>query len=70
VACIIPPVVAVCVAVSVMLGTSMTMSVLIVLAQVMIYIAVYGRLVRGRWIAGEASRMSADVDVSANAKLR
>jgi UDP-N-acetylmuramyl pentapeptide phosphotransferase/UDP-N-acetylglucosamine-1-phosphate transferase len=70
VACIIPPVVAVCVAVSVMVGTSIAMSVLAVLAQVILYVAVYGRLVRGRWIPGEAGRIDADVDVSVNAKLR
>jgi hypothetical protein len=34
----------------------------------MIYIAVYGRLVRGRWTTGEAGRIEADVSV--NAKLR
>jgi UDP-N-acetylmuramyl pentapeptide phosphotransferase/UDP-N-acetylglucosamine-1-phosphate transferase len=70
VACIIPPVVAVCVAVSVMVGTSVAMSVLAVLAQLILYVAVYGRLVRGRWIPGEAGRIDADVDVSVNAKLR
>jgi UDP-N-acetylmuramyl pentapeptide phosphotransferase/UDP-N-acetylglucosamine-1-phosphate transferase len=68
VACIIPPVVAVCVAVSVLVGTSIAMSMLTVLAQVVIYVVVYGRLVRGRWTAGEASRIGADVSV--NAKLR
>jgi UDP-N-acetylmuramyl pentapeptide phosphotransferase/UDP-N-acetylglucosamine-1-phosphate transferase len=68
VACIIPPVVAVCVAVSVLVGTSITMSILTVLAQVMIYVAVYGRLVRGRWTMGEAGRIGADVSI--NAKLR
>jgi UDP-N-acetylmuramyl pentapeptide phosphotransferase/UDP-N-acetylglucosamine-1-phosphate transferase len=70
VACIIPPVVAVCVAVSVMVGTSVAMSVLALLAQLILYVAVYGRLVRGRWIPGEAGRIDADVDVSVNAKLR
>jgi UDP-N-acetylmuramyl pentapeptide phosphotransferase/UDP-N-acetylglucosamine-1-phosphate transferase len=68
VACIIPPVVAVCVAVSVLVGTSIAMSMLTVLAQVVIYVAVYGRLVRGRWTMGEAGRIGADVSV--NAKLR
>jgi UDP-N-acetylmuramyl pentapeptide phosphotransferase/UDP-N-acetylglucosamine-1-phosphate transferase len=68
VACIIPPVVAVCVAVSVLVGTSIAMSILTVLAQVMIYIAVYGRLVRGRWTTGEAGRL--DADVSVNPRLR
>jgi UDP-N-acetylmuramyl pentapeptide phosphotransferase/UDP-N-acetylglucosamine-1-phosphate transferase len=68
VACIIPPVVAVCVALSVMIGTSIAMSILMVLAQMVIYVAVYGRLVRGRWASGEAGRM--DADVSVNAKLR
>jgi UDP-N-acetylmuramyl pentapeptide phosphotransferase/UDP-N-acetylglucosamine-1-phosphate transferase len=68
VACIIPPVVAVCVAVSVMVGTSIGMSVLAVLTQVILYVAVYGRLVRGRWLQAEAGRIAADVSV--NAKLR
>ena len=68
VACIIPPVVAVCVAVSVLVGTSIAMSMLTVLAQVVIYVAVYGRLVRGRWTTGEADRINTDVSV--NAKLR
>jgi UDP-N-acetylmuramyl pentapeptide phosphotransferase/UDP-N-acetylglucosamine-1-phosphate transferase len=68
VACVIPPVVAVCVAVSVLVGTSIAMSMLTVLAQVVIYVAVYGRLVRGRWTTGDASRI--DADVSVNAKLR
>jgi UDP-N-acetylmuramyl pentapeptide phosphotransferase/UDP-N-acetylglucosamine-1-phosphate transferase len=68
VACIIPPVVAVCVAVSVLVGTSMVMSMLTVLAQMVIYVAVYGRLVRGRWTSGEAGRI--DAGVSVNAKLR
>jgi len=68
VACIIPPVVAVCVALSVLVGTSIAMSMLTVLAQVVIYVAVYGRLVRGRWTTGEAGRI--DADVSVNAKLR
>jgi UDP-N-acetylmuramyl pentapeptide phosphotransferase/UDP-N-acetylglucosamine-1-phosphate transferase len=67
VACIIPPVVAVCVAVSVLVGTSIPMSVVAVVAQVILYVAVYGRLVRGRWISGEAGRI--DADVSVNAKL-
>ena len=68
VACVIPPVVAVCVAVSVMVGNSIAMSMLAVLAQVVIYVAVYGRLVRGRWMPSEAGRIAADVSV--NAKLR
>ncbi|GAA5030710.1 glycosyltransferase [Massilia kyonggiensis] len=68
VACVIPPVVAVCVAMSVMVGNSIAMSMLTVLAQVVIYVAVYRRLVRGRWMPSEASRIAADVSV--NAKLR
>ena len=68
VACIIPPVVALCVAVSVMVGTSIAMSILAVMAQVILYVAVYGRLVRGRWIPAEVGTI--DADVSVNAKLR
>jgi hypothetical protein len=56
------------VAVSVAVGTSIAMSILTVLAQVVIYVAVYGRLVRGRWTAGEAGRIGSNVTV--NAKLR
>jgi hypothetical protein len=43
-------------------------SLVIVVAQLAIYVMVYGRLVRGRWIAGQASRLGAEM--SAGAKLR
>lgn len=51
--CVIAPGVAACVAVSAAFGGSAPVSFGIVLAQLAIYIAVYGRLVRGRWgVAG------------------
>jgi UDP-N-acetylmuramyl pentapeptide phosphotransferase/UDP-N-acetylglucosamine-1-phosphate transferase len=65
VACVIAPAVAVCVAASVLLGASAPVSLVIVVAQLALYIVVYGRLVRGRWTAGT---IDAGIDVSA--KLR
>jgi UDP-N-acetylmuramyl pentapeptide phosphotransferase/UDP-N-acetylglucosamine-1-phosphate transferase len=49
VACVIAPVVAVCVAVSAVAGASAPVSIALVLAQLALYVVVYGRLVRGRW---------------------
>ncbi|CAH0150380.1 putative undecaprenyl-phosphate N-acetylglucosaminyl 1-phosphate transferase [Massilia sp. Bi118] len=68
VACVIAPVVAACVSVSVLLGASAPVSLVIVLAQLALYMIAYGRLVRGRWMAGQTSRV--DADMSAGAKLR
>jgi len=68
VACVIAPVVAACVSVSVLLGASAPVSLVIVAAQLALYVMVYGRLVRGRWMAGQTSRV--DADMSAGAKLR
>jgi UDP-N-acetylmuramyl pentapeptide phosphotransferase/UDP-N-acetylglucosamine-1-phosphate transferase len=65
VACVIAPAVAVCVATSVLLGASAPMSLAIVITQAVLYIAVYGRLVRGRWIVGQSSRVSADLGTNA-----
>lgn len=68
VARIIAPVVAACVAASVTLGTSTVAGMVIVIGQVALYIALYGRLVRGRW-----ARAGLDVDVVAqdvNTELR
>jgi UDP-N-acetylmuramyl pentapeptide phosphotransferase/UDP-N-acetylglucosamine-1-phosphate transferase len=48
VACVIAPAVAVCVAASVLLGASAPVSLVIVVAQLALYVVVYGRLVRGR----------------------
>ena len=68
VVCVIAPAVAICVAISVVLGASAEASMAIVLAQVVMYVLAYGRLVRGRWLAGQASRI--DADMSVDAKLR
>jgi UDP-N-acetylmuramyl pentapeptide phosphotransferase/UDP-N-acetylglucosamine-1-phosphate transferase len=66
VACVIAPAVAVCVAVSVLLGASAAASMVIVVAQVVMYVLAYGRLVRGRWMAGQPSRIDAGMSVDAN----
>jgi UDP-N-acetylmuramyl pentapeptide phosphotransferase/UDP-N-acetylglucosamine-1-phosphate transferase len=68
VACVIAPAVAACVASSVLLGASAPVSLAIVLIQVAIYVTVYGRLVRGRWMAGQFGRM--DAEINAGAKMR
>jgi UDP-N-acetylmuramyl pentapeptide phosphotransferase/UDP-N-acetylglucosamine-1-phosphate transferase len=51
VVCVISPVVALCIAASVVLGDSVSNGVALVLIQLALYVAVYGRVVRGRWIA-------------------
>lgn len=61
--CVIAPGVAACVAVSAAFGGSAPVSFAIVLAQLAIYIAVYGRLVRGRW--GMAGRIGSEMRASA-----
>jgi UDP-N-acetylmuramyl pentapeptide phosphotransferase/UDP-N-acetylglucosamine-1-phosphate transferase len=50
VACVIVPAVAVCVAAGVMIGKLVPVSLAIVGMQAMVYVAAYGRLVRGRWL--------------------
>jgi UDP-N-acetylmuramyl pentapeptide phosphotransferase/UDP-N-acetylglucosamine-1-phosphate transferase len=60
--CFIAPAVAVCVAASVWLGKSTPASLAIVFAQVVLYVAVYGRLVRGRWTAARSSRAEIALD--------
>lgn len=57
VVCIISPIVALCVAASVYLGTSVSSAVALVLMQLALYVLVYGRVVRGRW--GVRARRSA-----------
>jgi UDP-N-acetylmuramyl pentapeptide phosphotransferase/UDP-N-acetylglucosamine-1-phosphate transferase len=57
VACVIAPVVALCVAVSALAGGSTLVSLLLVAAQLGIYLVVYGRLVRGRWSVGPIGRV-------------
>lgn len=49
VAFVMAPAIAVCVYVSVRFGASTPVSIAIVIAQLAIYIAIYGRLVRGKW---------------------
>jgi UDP-N-acetylmuramyl pentapeptide phosphotransferase/UDP-N-acetylglucosamine-1-phosphate transferase len=65
--CFIAPAVAACVAVSVWFGQSTPAAVAIVLAQVALYVAVYGRLVRGRWTTARGNRgaiaLDAEVEV-------
>jgi UDP-N-acetylmuramyl pentapeptide phosphotransferase/UDP-N-acetylglucosamine-1-phosphate transferase len=68
VACIIAPAVAACVAISVLLGTSAAVSLVLVLVQVAIYVIVYGRLVRGRWMAGQFGRMNAEINAGAKTR--
>lgn len=64
VACVIAPGVAMCVGVSAAIGGSVPVSLALVVAQVAIYVAVYGRLVRGRWTTGAriATEMRAPVE--------
>ncbi|SDC21808.1 UDP-N-acetylmuramyl pentapeptide phosphotransferase/UDP-N-acetylglucosamine-1-phosphate transferase [Massilia sp. PDC64] len=66
--CFIAPAVAVCVAVSVSLGHSTPASLAIVFAQVVLYVACYGRLVRGRWTAGRNS--TAGIALDAEVEVR
>ncbi|MVW63053.1 glycosyl transferase 4 family protein [Massilia sp. NEAU-DD11] len=61
--CFMAPAVAACVAVSVWFGQSTPAAVAIVVAQVVLYIAVYGRLVRGRWTVRRANRAEQALDV-------
>jgi UDP-N-acetylmuramyl pentapeptide phosphotransferase/UDP-N-acetylglucosamine-1-phosphate transferase len=65
--CFIAPAVAVCVAVSVCFGHSTLASLTIVATQVVLYVAVYGRLVRGRWTVGRSSRADLALDAKAEA---
>ncbi|RZA07449.1 MAG: hypothetical protein EOP02_37405 [Proteobacteria bacterium] len=60
--CIIAPGVAACVGVSAAFGGSASVSFVIVLAQLAIYITVYGRLVRGRWTS--AAKVPAEMRAS------
>jgi UDP-N-acetylmuramyl pentapeptide phosphotransferase/UDP-N-acetylglucosamine-1-phosphate transferase len=66
--CFIAPAVAACVAVSVCFGHSTLASLTIVVAQVVLYVAVYGRLVRGRWTVGRGSRADLALDAKAEAR--
>jgi len=49
VVCFISPVVALCIAGSVLLGDSVSSAIVMVAIQVALYVAAYGRVVRGRW---------------------
>jgi UDP-N-acetylmuramyl pentapeptide phosphotransferase/UDP-N-acetylglucosamine-1-phosphate transferase len=66
--CFIAPAVAACVVASVWFGQSTPAAMTIVLVQVVLYVAVYGRLVRGRWTAGRGSR--ADLPLDAEVEVR
>ncbi len=66
--CFIAPAVAACVAVSVCFGHSTLASLTIVVAQVVLYVAVYGRLVRGRWTVGRSGRADLALDAKAEAR--
>lgn len=68
VVCVIAPAVALCVAASALFGASTPVSLAIVAAQVAMYVAVYGRLVRGRWAIGRSGRLN--TSLSANAKMQ
>jgi UDP-N-acetylmuramyl pentapeptide phosphotransferase/UDP-N-acetylglucosamine-1-phosphate transferase len=65
VVCVVAPAVAGCVAVSALAGASAPASLTIVVVQLGMYVAVYGRLVRGRWAGGRVGRFSAGLRASA-----
>jgi len=60
--CFIAPGVVVCVALSVWFGQTTPAAIALVCAQVVLYVAVYGRLVRGRWSAGRSGRIDLALD--------
>jgi UDP-N-acetylmuramyl pentapeptide phosphotransferase/UDP-N-acetylglucosamine-1-phosphate transferase len=64
----IAPAVTLTVALSAFFGHVTAVSVAIVIAQVVVYIAAYGRLVRGRWTMGRNARVS--VAIEAKAQVR
>jgi UDP-N-acetylmuramyl pentapeptide phosphotransferase/UDP-N-acetylglucosamine-1-phosphate transferase len=68
VVCVIAPVVALCVAISVLLGALPAVSLGLVAIQVGVYVVVYGRLVRGHWRLGQIGRLGAVM--SPGAKMR
>lgn len=68
VVCVIAPAVAACVAVSVAVGASTPVSLLIVLAQLGMYIMVYGRLVRGRWTVGRGGKLNIGLSAKVNTR--
>jgi UDP-N-acetylmuramyl pentapeptide phosphotransferase/UDP-N-acetylglucosamine-1-phosphate transferase len=68
VVCVIAPVVAACVVVSASIGASTPVSLLIVLGQLGLYVAVYGRLVRGRWGVGRSGKESIGFSAKVNTR--
>jgi hypothetical protein len=60
--CFIAPGVVVCVALSVWFGQTTPAAIALVCAQVVLYVAVYGRLVRGRWSVGRSGRIDLALD--------
>jgi hypothetical protein len=65
---VIAPVVAACVVVSASIGASTPVSLLIVLGQLGLYVAVYGRLVRGRWGVGRSGKESIGFSAKVNTR--
>jgi UDP-N-acetylmuramyl pentapeptide phosphotransferase/UDP-N-acetylglucosamine-1-phosphate transferase len=65
VACVISPIVALCVAISVVLGASPAVSLALVAIQVAVYVMAYGRLARGHWRLGQIGRMEDTMSVDA-----
>jgi len=66
--CVIAPAVAACVALAAAVGASAPASLAIVLLQLVLYVAAYRRLVRGRWISG--GRESANSTLRAGTNIR
>jgi UDP-N-acetylmuramyl pentapeptide phosphotransferase/UDP-N-acetylglucosamine-1-phosphate transferase len=66
--CFIAPGVAACVALSVWLGHAIPAAIVLVGAQVVLYVAVYGRLVRGRWSTVRSGRTDLALDAKVEAR--
>jgi hypothetical protein len=66
--CFIAPGVAACVALSVWLGHATPAAIVLVGAQVVLYVAVYGRLVRGRWSTVRSGRTDLALDAKVEAR--
>jgi len=54
------PIIALCIAASVFLGGSVSSALALVLIQLTLYIAVYGRVVRGRWTSSKTALAQVD----------
>lgn len=67
--CFISPMVALCIGATVYLGESVSSAIALVMIQLALYLAVYGRVVRGRWVmrrvpSGAVAQMAKVDDVS------